>query len=122
MNLRVRLPGAAWLSEKLLGLSAKRCLPRWRSDTFWRSPELSMFRSLDETLAVAASGWKTAVLFVDTFNGHFETENALAAARVLKAAGYTLHTVSKPGSPHCCTAIATRKPSARAAPSSRCCG
>ena len=28
------------------------------------------------------------VLFVDTFNGHFETENAVAAVRVLQAAGY----------------------------------
>ena len=45
---------------------------------------------------------KTAVLFVDTFNGYFETENALAAARVLKSAGYTLHMVSKAGTPHCC--------------------
>ena len=102
MNLRDTLPGAAWLSEKWLDLSAKRSLPRWRSDTFWRSPDLSMFSSLDETLSAAATGGKTAVLFVDTFNGHFETENALAAARVLKAAGYTLHTVSKPGAPHCC--------------------
>ena len=102
MNLRDSVPSAAWLSEKLLGLSAKRSLPRWRSDTFWRSPELAMFSSLDETLAAAARGGKTAVLFVDTFNGYFETENALAAARVLKAAGYTLHTVSKPGAPHCC--------------------
>ncbi len=35
-NLRDTLPGAAWMSEKLLGLSAKRSLPKWRSDTFWR--------------------------------------------------------------------------------------
>ena len=102
MNLRDTVPGAAWLSEKLLGLSAKRTLPRWRSDTFWRSPELSVFSSQGETLGAAAAGGKTAVLFVDTFNGHFETENALAAARVLKAAGYTLHTVLRPGAPHCC--------------------
>jgi FAD/FMN-containing dehydrogenase/Fe-S oxidoreductase len=102
MNLRDTVPGAAWLSEKWLGLSAKRTLPRWRSDTFWRSPELSMFSSQGDTLAAAATGGKAAVLFVDTFNGHFETENALAAARVLKAAGYALHTVSKPDSPHCC--------------------
>jgi len=102
MNLRDALPGAAWVSEKLLGLSAKRSLPRWRSDTFWRSAELSMFSSAEATIAAAASNAKAVVLFVDTFNGHFETENALAAARVLKAAGYTLHTVSKPGAPHCC--------------------
>jgi len=42
------------------------------------------------------------VLFVDTFNGAFEKENALAAARVLKAAGYTIHTPIRPGRHHCC--------------------
>ena len=36
---------------------------------------------LKETLAAAKAGAKVAVLFVDTFNGNFETENALAAAR-----------------------------------------
>ena len=102
MNLRDRLPGAAWVSEKLLGLSARRSLPRWRADTFWRSIDASMFSSRDETLAAAANDAKAAVLFVDTFNGTFETENALAAARVLKAAGYTLHTLSRPGGHHCC--------------------
>ena len=61
-----------------------------------------MFSGLDETLAAAAKGAKTAVLFVDTFNGSFETENALAAARVLKAAGYTLHTLARPGAHFCC--------------------
>ena len=35
-NLRDRVPGLAWLSEKLVGLSAGRPLPRWRGDTFWR--------------------------------------------------------------------------------------
>ena len=102
LNLRDVLPGAAWLSEKLLGLSARRSLPRWRVDTFWRSLDASMFGSFDETLAAAAKGAKTAVLFVDTFNGSFETENALAAARVLKAAGYTLHTLTRPGTHFCC--------------------
>ena len=46
------------------------------------------------------------MLFVDTFNGTFESENAWAAARVLKAAGYLLHTVEKNegrrGGHHCC--------------------
>ena len=42
------------------------------------------------------------MLFVDTFNGVFESENAWAAARVLKAAGYTLHTVAKDGGHYCC--------------------
>jgi Fe-S oxidoreductase len=33
-NLRDRLPGAAMLSERIAGLSARRSLPRWRSDWF----------------------------------------------------------------------------------------
>jgi FAD/FMN-containing dehydrogenase/Fe-S oxidoreductase len=103
MNLRDTLPGAAWLSEKWLGLSETRTLPRWRSDTFWRSDDLWMFSSAEETLAAAAeAGGKAAVLFIDTFNGTFETENAIAAAEVLSATGYTLHTVSKANGHHCC--------------------
>jgi Fe-S oxidoreductase len=104
MNLRNTVPGAAWLGEKLLGFSARRSLPEWRSDTFWRAKaELpGMFASREAVLSVQANGGRAAVLFVDTFNGTFESENALAAARVLKAAGYTLHTVEKSGGHHCC--------------------
>jgi len=34
MNARNVVPGAAWLSERIAGLSARRSLPRWRSDVF----------------------------------------------------------------------------------------
>ena len=43
-----------------------------------------------------------AVLFVDTFNGTFEPDNALAAARVLRRAGYLVHALAKSGGAHCC--------------------
>ncbi len=102
MNLRNTLPGGAWLGEKLLGLSARRSLPRWRRDTFWRHPEAALLASREDTIAAARSGGKAAVLFVDTFNGTFESENAVAAARVLKAAGYTVHTLHKGGGGHPC--------------------
>jgi len=101
-NLRDRLPGAAWLSEKVLGLSARRRLPVWRGDTFWRARDPALFASAEATLAAGRAGAKAAILFVDTFNGIFESENALAAARVLHAAGYTLHTLEKGGGHHCC--------------------
>ncbi|MCI4430109.1 MAG: FAD-binding protein [Burkholderiales bacterium] len=101
-NLRDTLPGAAWISEKLLGLSALRSLPKWRADTFWRAHDPLLFSTQDATIMAARRGDKAAVLFVDTFNGYFETENAIAAARVLHAAGYTLHTLSKGGGHHCC--------------------
>jgi len=101
-NLRDALPGAAGLSERMLGLSAKRSLPKWRRDTFWRATKRADFASRDDTIAAARAHGKAAVLFVDTFNGRFETENAIAAAQVLRAAGYTLHTLRKTGAHHCC--------------------
>ncbi len=102
LNLRNTLPGAAWLGEKILGFSAKRSLPKWRRDTFWQARDAALFSSAAETIEAAKAGEKAAVLFVDTFNGTFESENAFAAARVLKKSGYTLHTVEKAGGHYCC--------------------
>ena len=103
LNLRNRIPALARLGERLTGFSAKRALPAWRSDTFWRTlPQRGGFIDRDEALARAGQGEKVAVLFVDTFNGTFESENAWAAAQVLQAAGYALHTVTKDGGHHCC--------------------
>jgi len=104
-RLRGRSPLLARLGETHLGLSARRPLPNWRKDSFWRGDASGLFDGLEATLAAAPMA---AVLFVDTFNGSFETENALAAARVLRAAGYTLHVVRKDGGHHCCgrTALA----------------
>jgi FAD/FMN-containing dehydrogenase/Fe-S oxidoreductase len=81
MNLRDRIPAMAKLSEKLLGLTAQRKLPTWRKDHF---------KPIVED-AVVAEGGKEVVLLVDTFNGCFETENAIAAMAVLSAAGYHVH-------------------------------
>jgi Fe-S oxidoreductase len=93
-NLRDRLPGARRLSERLLGLSAARALPRWRSDTFWRARREGAWASRDQLLEAAAGG-KAVVLLVDTFNGTFEPENLTAAARVLHAAGYLVHPLAE---------------------------
>ncbi|MES2399419.1 MAG: FAD-linked oxidase C-terminal domain-containing protein [Pseudomonadota bacterium] len=84
-----RIPGLAVLSEKLTGLSSKRSLPKWKRKTFFNTPVRSATR--EEVLAAA----KPAVLFVDTFNGYFESENAVAALKVLQAAGYTTHVATK---------------------------
>lgn len=91
LNLRDRIPGLALLSEKLLGFSAQRSLPQWQSRTFFNSPQTSASR--EDVLAAA----KPVVLFVDTFNGHFESANAVAALKVLQAAGYTAHVAAKTG-------------------------
>jgi Fe-S oxidoreductase len=97
-NLRETLPGAKALAERWLGLSAQRSLPRFRRDTFRRAaPHIGL-----ATRAEVLQADKPVVLFVDTFNGSFESENATAAVRVLQAAGYAVHAASRPGAPLCC--------------------
>ena len=80
------------LSERWLGLSARRRLPQWRHDPFVADRD--------------ASGSGTAgevVLFVDTFSRYFEPENARAALQVLRAAGYRVHLPrARGGRPPCC--------------------
>jgi FAD/FMN-containing dehydrogenase/Fe-S oxidoreductase len=98
-NLRDRLPGLAWISERITGFSAQRPLPRWRSDTFWAAHDRALFSTRDQAIATAP---KAAALFVDTFNATFESENARAAASILKKAGYTLYLVQKDRGHHCC--------------------
>ncbi|MGB4118407.1 MAG: FAD-linked oxidase C-terminal domain-containing protein [Polaromonas sp.] len=89
LNLRDKIPGLTALSEKLLGLSSKRTLPQWRTQTFFNSGVKTATR--DEVLQAA----KPVVLFVDTFNGYFEFENAFSAVKVLQASGYTVHIAIK---------------------------
>jgi FAD/FMN-containing dehydrogenase/Fe-S oxidoreductase len=89
LNLHDKIPGLAKLSEKLLGFSEKRSLPQWQRKTFWNAtPQLA---TRDEVLAAA----KPVVLFVDTFNAFFESDNAMAALEVLQAAGYTAGAATK---------------------------
>jgi Fe-S oxidoreductase len=84
LNLRDAVPGLAWLSEKLLGLSASRSLPRWRADYF--DDQL-------EAPGKTPDKGREVVLLVDTFERYYEPENARAAQAVLMAAGYQVHLV-----------------------------
>ena len=104
LNLRNRLPGAKALTERWLGLSAQRDLPTFRADTFWARQRRLGLATREAVLATAASGGKAVVLFADTFNGGFETENLLDAVRVLRAGGYCVHAASRPAgeSGHLC--------------------
>ena len=99
LNLRNHAPWLARLGDRLLGISALRSLPRWQRRHFFNSrPRLA---SREELLAAD----KPVVLFVDTFNGHFESANAAAAVKVLQAGGYTVHIAAKPqpdGKHLCC--------------------
>lgn len=93
LNLRNRMPLLAALTEKLLGLSAKRSLPEWQMRHFFNTPPSAAqaTASREEVLAAA----RGVVLFVDTFNGYLESANAHAAVKVLQAAGYTVHVATK---------------------------
>ncbi|CAN5768016.1 FAD-binding and (Fe-S)-binding domain-containing protein [soil metagenome] len=96
LNLRDAVPGLAALSERLLGLSARRPLPRWRRP--WAEP------APGRTDDVRGDG-RDVVLFGDTFNRYFEPENLDAAAFVLGWAGYRLHAPGRAagrGRPLCC--------------------
>ena len=105
MNLRDRIPGLPAVTERLLGLSAKRTLPRWRTDPF-RAEEVTArgTREFDRPPAESGDGFEVA-LFADTFTTWFEPENARAAVRVLEAAGYRVRPAAPPpgeGRPLCC--------------------
>ena len=89
LNLRDTVPGLAGLSEKLLGFSGKRTLPKWQTKTFFNSGIKTASR--EEVMQAA----KPVVLFVDTFNGYFESENVISALKVLAASGYTAHVATK---------------------------
>jgi Fe-S oxidoreductase len=94
LNMRDIIPGLAWATEPLTGLSSRRTLPRWRRDVFD-----------DSRAPVGTRGAPEVVLFADTFNRYFERENLDAALAVLNAAGYRVHFV-KPADgssrPLCC--------------------
>jgi FAD/FMN-containing dehydrogenase/Fe-S oxidoreductase len=90
-NLRNHIPPLRWLTQKLLGLSAARRLPKWRSDKFHDN-------EADGTEAPRGDVY----LLADTFNRYFEPENLRAALKVLKAAGYRAVLPKTEGRPLCC--------------------
>jgi Fe-S oxidoreductase len=93
LNLRNRMPLLAALTEKLLGLSAKRSLPEWQMRHFFNTPPSAAQATASREEVMAAA--RGVVLFVDTFNGYLESTNAHAAVKVLQAAGYTVHVATK---------------------------
>src|SRR5215510_173840 len=90
LNLRDRIPGLAWFSERLAGFSRRRSLPRWRAP--FREPEAP----------IGSANGREVVLFVDTFSRYFEPENVEAALTVLEAAGCRVHLLSPDDRPLCC--------------------
>jgi Fe-S oxidoreductase len=93
LHLRDRVPGAAALSERALGFSARRSLPRWHPRPYRPTPNGQP----------PGGDGRDVVLFADTFTTWFEPDNARAAVAVLEAAGYRVHAPQPPARrPLCC--------------------
>jgi Fe-S oxidoreductase len=93
LHWRDQVPGAAAMSERALGFSAARSLPRWHPRPYRPKPNGQ---------AVGGDG-RDVVLFADTFTTWFEPDNASAAVAVLEAAGYRVHAAPpRERRPLCC--------------------
>ena len=90
LNLRNHIAPIAKLQEWIMGISAQRSLPTWKSKTFWNdSKAIAPYQFTPEQLSTGSK--KGVVLLADTFNAYFEDENLKAALQVLTAAGYRVH-------------------------------
>ena len=90
LNARNHIKPIAILQEWIMGISAQRSLPIWKSKNFWNQKAKNTYQYTPEQLANHAGG-KGVVLLADTFNAYFEDENLQAALKVLNAAGYRVH-------------------------------
>jgi len=90
LNLRNHIKPIAILQEWVMGISAQRSLPIWKSKNFWNQKEANTYQYTPDQLASNADG-KGVILLADTFNAYFEDENLIAALKVLQAAGYRVH-------------------------------
>jgi FAD/FMN-containing dehydrogenase/Fe-S oxidoreductase len=99
MNMRNGVPFVANLMERALGFSAKRSLPAWKSEHFFRR-----FASKNAQIAPQVLGEKSkeVILFVDTFNAYFNPEIAFDAITVLERAGYQPIVIQKAKAHLCC--------------------
>ena len=97
LNLRNHIAPIAKLQEWLMGISAQRSLPTWRSRTFWSNKKQIAAHHFtpDQLNTPNQQGNKGVVLLADTFNAYFENQNLQAALRVLKEAGYRVHIPQK---------------------------
>jgi FAD/FMN-containing dehydrogenase/Fe-S oxidoreductase len=92
-NLRNYLPPLRWMTERFLGFSAARRLPKWSSKPF---------QDKEAATTAPAAPRGDVYLLADTFNRYFEPENLRAAVKVLAAAGYRAVVPEPSGRPLCC--------------------
>jgi FAD/FMN-containing dehydrogenase/Fe-S oxidoreductase len=90
LNLRNQIAPIAKLQEWIMGISAQRSLPIWKSKTFWKQLSNNTTHQFSPEQLASDPG-KGVVLLADTFNAYFEDENLQAAIKVLHAAGYKVH-------------------------------
>ena len=97
MNARDAIPGARWLSERLMGFSARRALPRWNARPFHATHAAL-------SPPVGGEAGREVALLADTFNAYFEPENLHDAAEVLGRLGYGVTVLGPPQGerPLCC--------------------
>jgi Fe-S oxidoreductase len=86
-NFGMRTPGVASLSKWIGGIHQQRSMPAFASRSFRKQ-----FRQ-------SRRGGERVMLWADTFNNYFRPDTALAAARLLEAAGFE---VVVPAEPLCC--------------------
>ena len=97
-SVRQRLPFLAKLGEKILGISARRSLPKAASRDF-----LSSQNPISQASTTAVEN-REVVLLVDTFSNHFDPDIAASALALLQAGGYQVH-IAQPAAgerPLCC--------------------
>ena len=99
LGLRDRVHALARLSERTLGFSARRSLPRFRRDWF-----RDLEGDVGDRATAKAAGHLGVVLFADTFGRWFDPETLRAAVAVLQAAGYAVETARpmRGSQPLCC--------------------
>jgi FAD/FMN-containing dehydrogenase/Fe-S oxidoreductase len=85
-NLGTQIPGLSVVSKWIAGLDQRRKVPAFR-------------RSFRKQFRPSGHGGDRVMLWADTFNNYFRPGTAMAAARLLEAAGYE---VAVPNEPLCC--------------------
>ncbi len=90
-NWAARLPGAGWLTERLLGIDRRRPLPRFEHNHFrkWFSRHRSLANGSGNHDQKASRG--PIVLLDDCLTSYCEPLVNRAAVLVLQAAGYEVH-------------------------------
>ena len=87
------------LAKRIAGIAQQRALPPFANSTFRATFDAQQARRVREVAQPAGAGREPVILWADTFSNHFRPATALAAVRVLEAAGCS---VALPPDQLCC--------------------